>query len=136
MAAGEELPIKNQEDIKIKGHAVEARIYAENPARGFLPATGNLKFLKPPTGDGVRVETGVRMGDDVSVYYDPMISKLIAYDTTRSKAIDKLIKALRNYHVVGMPTNIAFVEKCADHAAFREGGVTTGFLDIYADDVR
>ena len=65
-----------------------------------------------------------------------MISKLIAYDSTRELAINKLVKALRNYHVVGMPTNISFVEKCADHPAFREGGVTTGFLDIYADDVK
>jgi len=135
VAAGEELPVKNQDEIVARGHSIEARIYAENPARGFLPATGNLRFLKPPVGEGVRVETGVRMGDDVSVYYDPMISKLIVYDVDRDKAIDKLIKALREYHVVGMPTNIAFVEKCADHQAFREGGVTTGFLDIYADDV-
>mmetsp|Transcript_26240 Transcript_26240/g.54667 ORF Transcript_26240/g.54667 Transcript_26240/m.54667 type:complete len:720 (-) Transcript_26240:44-2203(-) len=135
VASGELLPELDQEKIKTKGHAIEARIYAENPARNFLPATGHLFHLSPPEGEGVRVETGVRQGDDVSVFYDPMISKLICYDKDRDSAIEKLLSSLKEYEVVGMPTNIPFVEKCAAHPAFREGGVTTGFLDIYADDV-
>jgi 3-methylcrotonyl-CoA carboxylase alpha subunit len=136
VAAGQELPIKNQEDIKVNGHAIEARIYAENPARDFLPATGTLKHLRAPEGPGIRVETGVREGDEVSVFYDPMISKLITYGEDRDDALDKMISALKRYEVAGMPTNIAFVEKCARHPSFREGGVTTGFLDIYEDDVK
>ncbi|GMI02803.1 hypothetical protein TrVE_jg10625 [Triparma verrucosa] len=136
IAAGEPLPILDQDQIKTKGHAIEARIYAENPARNFLPATGHLFHLSPPTGEGVRVDTGVRQGDDVSVFYDPMISKLICYDENREKTIDKLLASLKEYEVVGMPTNIPFVEKCAAHEAFRKGGVTTGFLEIYADDVQ
>jgi len=136
VAAGQELPITEQSKIETKGHAIEARIYAENPARDFLPATGNLVHLRAPEGDGVRVETGVREGDDVSVFYDPMISKLITYGEDRNDALDKMIVALKRYEVAGMPTNIPFVEKCARHEEFRRGGVTTGFLDIYAEDVR
>ncbi len=136
VAAGNPLPVLDQSSIETKGHAIEARIYAENPANNFLPATGTLEHLSPPSGDGVRVETGVRQGDDVSVYYDPMISKLICYAPDRDAAINKLLASLKSYQVSGMPTNIDFVQKCADHPAFREGGVTTGFLDIYADDVR
>ncbi|GMH77781.1 hypothetical protein TL16_g07531 [Triparma laevis f. inornata] len=135
IAAGEPLPLK-QEEIVTKGHAIEARIYAENPARDFLPATGHLFHLSPPTGEGVRVDTGVRQGDDVSIFYDPMISKLICYAENRDLAIEKLLASLKEYEVVGMPTNIPFVEKCAAHEAFRKGGVTTGFLEIYADDVQ
>jgi 3-methylcrotonyl-CoA carboxylase alpha subunit len=136
VAAGQELPIKDQADIKVNGHAIEARIYAENPARDFLPATGTLKHLRAPEGPGIRVETGVREGDEVSVFYDPMISKLITYGEDRDAALDKMVAALKRYEVAGMPTNIPFVEKCASHPSFREGGVTTGFLDIYEEDVK
>eukprot|EP00520_Triparma_pacifica_P014864 CAMPEP_0118664062 /NCGR_PEP_ID=MMETSP0785-20121206/17792_1 /TAXON_ID=91992 /ORGANISM="Bolidomonas pacifica, Strain CCMP 1866" /LENGTH=634 /DNA_ID=CAMNT_0006557903 /DNA_START=127 /DNA_END=2029 /DNA_ORIENTATION=- len=136
VAAGQELPITDQSQITTSGHAIEARIYAENPSRDFLPATGTLQHLRPPEGPGIRVETGVREGDDVSVFYDPMISKLITYGSDRDDALDKMISALKRYEVTGMPTNIPFVEKCAKHEEFRKGGVTTGFLDIYADDVK
>ena len=136
IAAGEELPVKDQDRIRATGHAIEARIYAENPARDFLPATGTLTHLSAPSGDGVRVDTGVSQGDDVSVYYDPMISKLVCYGETRDAAIDKLVSSLRRYQVAGMPTNIPFVEKCATHKVFRDGSATTAFLDLYADDVR
>jgi len=134
VAAGNPLP-KTQDEIKITGHAIEARIYAENPARDFLPATGLLKHIKLPTGEGVRVETGVRQGDEVLMFYDPMISKLVCYGENREAAIDKLLESLKNYQVVGLPNNIEFVEKCAKHPAFREGGVTTAFLDLYKEDV-
>ena len=99
VASGEPLPVLDQSTITTKGHAIEARIYAENPARNFLPATGHLHHLSPPTGDGVRVETGVRQGDDVSVFYDPMISKLICYGTDRDDAIEKLLESLKEYEV-------------------------------------
>eukprot|EP00816_Leptocylindrus_hargravesii_P009470 CAMPEP_0196821590 /NCGR_PEP_ID=MMETSP1362-20130617/79967_1 /TAXON_ID=163516 /ORGANISM="Leptocylindrus danicus, Strain CCMP1856" /LENGTH=670 /DNA_ID=CAMNT_0042200831 /DNA_START=492 /DNA_END=2504 /DNA_ORIENTATION=- len=135
IASGESLPVKDQASITTNGHAIEARIYAENPSRNFLPATGTLKHLQPPSGDGIRVDSGVKQGDTVKVFYDPMISKLIAYGKDREDAIERLLAALRNYQVIGTPTNIPFVEKCADHQAFREGGVTTKFLESYEQDV-
>ena len=147
IAAGEELPIKNQDDIPCHGHAFEARIYAENPARNFLPATGNLWHHRPPAiinaddgssaETGVRVDTGLQSGQDVSVYYDPMISKLIVHDQDRTKALTKLVRALKDYQIGGVPTNIDFLIKCAQHPVFGQAGkVNTGFLEDYADDVR
>jgi 3-methylcrotonyl-CoA carboxylase alpha subunit len=141
VAAGEELPTKNQPMIPCNGHAIECRIYAENPAKGFLPAAGILRHLRPPpisntVGGGVRVDTGVVQGDKISVFYDPMISKLIVHAQTRKDAINKLLLSLRSYQIVGTPTNLKFVEKCVDHPAFRKGGVNTGFLEYFADDVK
>mmetsp|Transcript_2397 Transcript_2397/g.3330 ORF Transcript_2397/g.3330 Transcript_2397/m.3330 type:complete len:398 (+) Transcript_2397:1297-2490(+) len=140
VAAGQRLPIINQGDIPFpNGHAIEARIYAEKSYDNFLPATGTLDFLRPPStaeGNGVRVDSGVREKDTVSVYYDPMISKLIVHGRDRDDAIKKLINALKQYQVAWLPTNIDFVMACADHEAFRRGGVTTNFLELYGDDVR
>lgn len=135
VASGEPLPTKDQSSITTNGHAIEARIYAENPARNFLPATGTLNHLRTPSGDSIRVDSGVKQGDAVKVFYDPMISKLIAHGKDRDDAIERLLAALRNYQVIGIPTNISFVEKCADHQAFRKGGVTTKFLETYGEDV-
>ena len=140
VAAGQRLPIINQDEIPFpNGHAIEARIYAEKSHDNFLPATGTLDFLRPPStaeGNGVRVDSGVREKDTVSVYYDPMISKLIVHGRDRDDAIKKLINALKQYQVAWLPTNIDFVMACADHEAFRRGGVTTNFLELYGDDVR
>jgi 3-methylcrotonyl-CoA carboxylase alpha subunit len=143
IAAGEEIPMK-QEDIPCKGHAFEARIYAECPARGFLPATGTIWHHSPPCAmnagagtDGVRVDTGLQAGQDVGVYYDPMISKLIVHDENRELALDKLVASLKDYEIAGVPTNIEFLVKCANHPTFRQAGaVNTGFLEDHADDVR
>jgi 3-methylcrotonyl-CoA carboxylase alpha subunit len=146
IAAGEELPILNQADIPCRGHAFEARVYAENPARNFMPATGNVwhhvaaapvELNAGASSNGVRVDTGIQPGQDISVYYDPMISKLIVHDENREKALDKLVKALKGYQIAGVPTNIDFLIKCADHATFRTpGAVNTGFLDAHAYDVQ
>ncbi|GKY91623.1 methylcrotonoyl-CoA carboxylase subunit alpha, mitochondrial [Mayamaea pseudoterrestris] len=144
IAAGQTLPITNQDDIGATGHAFEARIYAENPARGFLPATGNVWVHNPPavintgiSSDGVRVDTGLQAGQDISVYYDPMISKLIVHGPTRHAALDRLVMALKNYQIAGVPTNIDFLIKCAQHPTFGKAGqVNTGFLEDYADDVK
>ena len=144
VAAGETLPITNQQDITATGHAFEARIYAENPARGFLPATGNVWVHDPPaminTGlseEGIRVDTGLQAGQDISVYYDPMISKLIVHGPTRREALDKLVEALKRYKIAGVPTNIDFLIKCAQHPTFGEAGaVNTGFLEDYEEDVK
>jgi len=140
VAAGEELPVKDQSMIPCNGHAIECRIYAENPAKGFLPAAGTLRHLRSPDSDalggGVRVDTGVVQGDKISVFYDPMISKLIVHGRNREEAIHKLLLSLRSYQIVGTPTNLKFVEKCVDHPEFRRGGVNTGFLEYFADDVK
>ncbi|KAG1690190.1 hypothetical protein DVH05_028264 [Phytophthora capsici] len=135
VAAGQKLPIR-QEDLKIHGHAVEARIYAENPYNDFLPGSGKLQHLRlPQTSKDVRVDTSIIEGDEVSIFYDPMIAKLIVHGDNRQAALDKMIKALHEYQIVGLPTNIEFVARTADHAAFRKGGVDTSFLNKFGDEV-
>ena len=142
IAAGEEIPLK-QQDIPCMGHAFEARVYAENPARNFLPATGTVWHHSPPcvsnTGaspDGVRVDTGLQAGQEVGVYYDPMISKLIVHGENRDVALKKLVASLKDYQIAGVPTNIEFLVKCAQHPTFQTAGaVNTGFLEDHADDV-
>jgi 3-methylcrotonyl-CoA carboxylase alpha subunit len=142
IAAGEELPIKDQDLIPCIGNSMEARIYTENPAKDFLPATGHVWHHHPPFppnigGKNVRVDTGLQEGKDISVYYDPMISKLIVHGKDREEARVRLIESLQNYQIAGVPTNIPFLIKCAQHPVFAEAGaINTGFLDDYADDVK
>lgn len=129
VAAGEALPL-TQDQLTISGHAFEARIYAEDPENDFLPATGTLSFLQPPeSSDNVRVDTGVRQGDEVSVYYDPMIAKLIVWDEDRDTALQRLTKALSEYRISGMTTNIDFLYNLASCAPFREAQLDTGFIE-------
>jgi 3-methylcrotonyl-CoA carboxylase alpha subunit len=129
VAAGEELPL-SQDQIQVKGHAMEARIYAEDPANDFLPASGTLTFLQPPEeSDHVRVDTGVLQGDEVSVYYDPMIAKLIVWDEDRDKALARLVKALGEYRISGMSTNIDFLYNLVSSAPFRRAEIDTGFIE-------
>ena len=141
VAAGEPLPLK-QDDIRINGHAVEVRIYAEDPDNDFLPATGTLSFLQTPQEDAhTRVDTGVRQGDTVSVYYDPMIAKLITWDEDREKALKRLFKALGEYRINGVTTNIDFLAKLASSKPFMEADLDTGFIEkhhieIFRDDER
>ncbi|CAB1104394.1 unnamed protein product [Ectocarpus sp. CCAP 1310/34] len=149
VAAGQELPLKNQADIPLVGHAIEARICAENVARGFLPVAGTLRRMRLPSRAGsggggggggggevkIRVDTGVQEGDAVSVHYDPMVAKLIVHAPTRSEGLHGLRKALRDFQVVGLPTNIDFCERVAGHRGFEEGGVTTAFLEEHGDEV-
>lgn len=143
IAAGELLPIIDQSQIKSHGHAMEARIYAENPDRNFLPATGTVWHHVPPalsnagiSQEGVRVDTGIQVGQEVGVYYDPMICKLIVHAENRDIALSKLIKALKSYQIAGVPTNIDFLIACAQHETFQTGGaINTGFLDDHLDEV-
>lgn len=129
VAAGESLPLR-QDQLNINGHAFEARIYAEDPENDFLPVTGTLSFLQPPeTDDYVRVDTGVRQGDEVSVYYDPMIAKLIVWDEDRDKALRRLTKALSEYRISGMKTNLGFLYNLANCAPFRACDLDTGFIE-------
>ncbi len=129
VAAGEVLPVQ-QDELTLTGHAFEARIYAEDPENDFLPATGTLSFLQPPeTTEYVRVDTGVLQGDEVSVYYDPMIAKLIVWDENRDKALQRLTKALKEYRISGTTTNIDFLYNLANCQPFRDADLDTGFID-------
>jgi len=131
VASGEALPFR-QGDLALKGHAIEARLYAEDPDSGFLPQSGPLLTLHWPK-DGIRIDTGVRQGDKVTPYYDPMIAKLIAHSETREEAIRNLSEALRETRVLGLKSNKAFLAAILAHPAFRKGDVSTGFIDHHID---
>ena len=129
VASGYHLPMtqKQLDDMGPQGHAFEARVYAEDAFKNFIPQTGKIRHIKIPTGDGVRVDTGIRNGDSVTPYYDPMISKLIVWDVNRTEALRKLHRALENYEIVGLNNNIPFLLRCSSHKAFREADLDTGF---------
>jgi propionyl-CoA carboxylase alpha chain len=131
-AAGETLPLK-QSDVKLSGWAVETRIYAEDPYRGFLPSTGRLSRYRPPLEGRrgeiiVRNDTGVYEGGEISIYYDPMIAKLCTHAPTRGQAIDAMGFALDEFRIEGIHHNIAFLDAIMHHPRFREGRLTTGFI--------
>jgi 3-methylcrotonyl-CoA carboxylase alpha subunit len=128
VAAGEGLPF-GQDDLAIEGHAVEARLYAEDPEKGFLPSTGRLHALRFPDGEGLRIDTGVQEDDEVTPFYDPMIAKVIARGETRDEALDRLSAALGATVVAGPRTNLAFLKALADAPGFRSGPFDTGFID-------
>ncbi|WP_299439592.1 acetyl/propionyl/methylcrotonyl-CoA carboxylase subunit alpha [uncultured Rhodospira sp.] len=135
VAAGQPLPL-SQEALVPTGHAIEARVYAEDPANEFLPSIGLLRHLRPPAeGPHVRVDTGVREGDRVSMHYDPMIAKLVVWDSDRAAALRRLRGALEAYQVVGVATNLAFLASIAAHPAFAAGEVGTGFIEAHTPDL-
>ncbi len=135
VASGETLPRK-QSELKISGHAFEARIYAEDPAHDFLPQTGTLSFLKEPTSsEHVRIDTGVIENDTISVYYDPMISKLICWDENRERALKRLQSALAEYSVGGLVTNIDFLYNISHCPAFERAELDTGFIEKHSDEL-
>jgi 3-methylcrotonyl-CoA carboxylase alpha subunit len=135
VAAGEKLP-STQDGLAINGHSIEVRIYAEDPERDFLPATGALNHLRfPLESEHVRVDSGVREGDVISVHYDPMIAKLIVWDRDRSAALRRMQQALSETEIVGLTTNVDFLYSVISHPAFREGGVDTGFIDRHRDEL-
>jgi propionyl-CoA carboxylase alpha chain len=136
VAAGEKLAFA-QKDVKIDGWAIENRVYAEDPYRGFLPSTGRLTRYKPPVAgweggirgvEGVRVDDGVMEGGEVSMFYDPMIAKLVTWGQTRDEAADKQIEALDTFEIEGLGHNIDFVSAIMQHPRFRSGELTTGFI--------
>ncbi|RMG89754.1 MAG: biotin/lipoyl-binding protein [Chloroflexi bacterium] len=127
IAEGRPLPLE-QADLKLDGHAVEARIYAENPAAGFLPVTGRIAWWQAPTGEGVRVDTGVQSGDVVTIHYDPMLAKIVAHGPDRETAVRRLCRALEQTVLLGLTTNIPFLRAVLQHEAFVAGQVDTGFL--------
>ncbi len=135
VASGERLP-KLQDELHIHGHAFEARVYAENPRNQFLPATGTINLLRTPeTNDLVRIDTGVRQGDEISPNYDPMIAKLIVHGENREQALQRLALALDEYAVVGFANNVEFLQRVARHPAFAASEIDTGFIGRYADDL-
>jgi len=133
IARGQKLPF-SQEDLKIKGHSLEVRVYAENPVNDFLPDVGNLKVYKAPLGDGVRVDDGFEEGMDIPIYYDPMISKLIVHANNREEAIVKMTKAINDYDIVGVETTLQFCNYAINHDAFVSGDFDTHFVDHYFKD--
>lgn len=132
VARGEALPMK-QEDLQIQGHAMELRVYAEDPMNDFLPNVGHLEVYRLPEGEGIRVDNGIAEGMDVPIYYDPMLSKLVTYGKTREEAIEKMIEAIDQYIVKGVATTLPFGKFVMQHEAFRSGEFDTGFVKKYYD---
>jgi len=130
IARGEAIAIK-QEDLKINGHALELRVYAEDPMNNFLPSVGTLNTYKIPEGKGIRVDNGFEEGMDIPIYYDPMLSKLITYGKTREEAIQLMIEAIDAYKIEGVFTTLPFGKFVCEHEAFRSGNFDTHFVKNY-----
>ncbi|MBN28966.1 MAG: hypothetical protein CMB33_03750 [Euryarchaeota archaeon] len=128
VAAGLPLGI-SQDEVTQNGHSIEARVYAEDPSRGFLPSVGELAVWRAPSGPGIRVDSGVREGDSVTIEFDPMLAKLVVHAPDRGSAIRRLDSALSSFVVLGVRTNIDFLRKALSHGAFRGGSIDTDFLD-------
>ncbi|HNF18965.1 MAG TPA: acetyl-CoA carboxylase biotin carboxylase subunit [Chitinophagales bacterium] len=130
IARGEKISF-GQDDLKIQGHAIELRVYAEDPENNFLPDIGKLEAYQIPKGEGIRVDDGFDEGMDIPIYYDPMIAKLIAHGSNRKDAIEKLKKAIIDYNIVGVKTTLPFGEFVLHHSAFTTGNFDTKFVDNY-----
>lgn len=133
IAAGRKLELK-QEDIAGQGHAIECRIYAEDPENDFFPSPGTLEYIREPSGPGIRNDCGVYSGVDVPVYYDPIISKLIVHGQTRDQAIERMVKALKDYVILGVKTPIPFMIDVLESEAFKAGEIYTHFIRTHFPD--
>ncbi len=133
IAAGEELPFL-QTDLQQRGHAIECRVYAEDPRNNFLPSIGRLHFVKEPDGPGIRVDSGIYSGLEITHFYDPILSKLIVLGENRADAIQKMTAALNNYTVLGVITNIPFLKDVISHPGFAGGDFDTGFVKTHFDE--
>lgn len=133
IAAGHPLPFK-QGDLQQDGHAIECRIYAEDPARNFMPGIGKLAFYRPPMGPFIRLDSGVREGSEVTVHYDPMLAKLIVWGKDRTAALQKMSWALSHFAILGVANNVEFLKAIIDHPQFVSGQVNTHFLENYPID--
>jgi 3-methylcrotonyl-CoA carboxylase alpha subunit len=134
IAAGEPLPFSQQE-IKRKGHAIECRIYAEDPAAGYMPSAGRLTAFEAPPGEGVRNDVGTYAGDEISTFYDPMLAKLLTYGAERAQALERTKDALAVYRVEGVKTNLGLLQTVVGHPVFRDGEAGLDFLDGLAEAV-
>ncbi|SDM08542.1 acetyl-CoA carboxylase biotin carboxylase subunit [Siphonobacter aquaeclarae] len=130
VAEGQVLPFR-QEDLSIRGHAIEIRVCAEDPRNQFLPDVGTLRTYRRPQGNGVRVDDGVEEGMDIPIYYDPMIAKLITYAATREEAAQKMVRAIDEYHISGVQTTLPFCRFAMQHEAFLSGRFDTRFVSLY-----
>lgn len=130
IAEGAKIPFK-QEDLRINGHAIEVRVYAEDPANNFLPDIGTLQTYRRPQGHGVRVDDGFEQGMSIPFYYDPMIAKMICHGETRADAIEKMIRAIDEYEITGLETTLGFCRFVMNHEAFRSGNFDTKFVEKY-----
>jgi acetyl-CoA carboxylase biotin carboxylase subunit len=128
IAQGEGLPVR-QEDVAQRGHAIECRVYAEDPEAGFLPCPGRITALRVPGGPGVRDDSGVFEGAEVPVHYDPLVSKLVVWAGTREEAVRRMRRAVSEYRVLGIKTTLPFFERVLDHPAFVAGDLDTSFVD-------
>ncbi len=133
IANGTELSLK-QKDLSQRGHAIECRIYAEDPSNGFLPSIGTLNKVEAPTGPNVRNDTGICTGMEVTPYYDSLLAKLVVSSENREESISKMIWALSHYVVLGVTTNITFLKKVLEYEEFKKGNITTHFIDNYFKD--
>jgi acetyl-CoA carboxylase biotin carboxylase subunit len=130
IASGEKLAFK-QEDFQQRGHAIECRIYAEDPGSNFLPSSGKVLFLKEPKGPGVRHDCGIYSGCDVPIYYDPILAKLIVWAENREMACQRMLRALEDYVILGIKTTIDFLKDVVNHPQFKAGKTTTHFIQQY-----
>lgn len=130
IAAGEKISF-GQEDLKINGHAVELRVYAEDPNNNFLPDIGTLQTYKTPKGNGVRVDDGFEQGMEIPIYYDPMIAKLITFGKDRTEAINRMVRAIEEYEITGIETTLGFGKFVMQHEAFKSGNFDTHFVGKY-----
>jgi propionyl-CoA carboxylase alpha chain len=130
IARGEKLSF-TQDDLSINGHAIELRVYAEDPLNNFLPSIGTLTTYKKPEGDGVRVDDGYEEGMTIPIYYDPMIAKLVAHDADRTKAVQKILQAIKDYKIEGVTTTMPFGTFVFEHEAFLSGNFDTNFVKNY-----
>jgi len=135
IAAGEQLSLK-QEELSQRGWAIECRIYAEDAEQGFLPASGKILFMEEPKGPGIRVDSGITSGDEVSVYYDPILSKVISWGPDRESARKRMVSALASYPILGIKTTVGFLHHLMLHPAFIKGETHTGFIDQHMADWR
>ena len=132
VAAGQSLSM-SQEDITAHGHAVECRIYAEDPYDDFLPSSGTLRYWRPPSGPGLRLDSGFMEGQEVSPFYDPMLAKLVAWGLDRSRSLSRMEDALHRFAVLGVVTNIPFMREIVAHNEFKDGGYDTGFIETHPE---
>ena len=132
VAAGQPLPW-SQDGLASRGHAIECRLYAEDPRQDFLPQAGSIALYREPAGPGLRIDSGVREGSAVPVHYDPLLAKVIASGETRDFAVRRAADALRRYVVLGVTTNLLLLRRILDHPRFRQGRVDTGLLDQEID---
>jgi acetyl-CoA/propionyl-CoA carboxylase, biotin carboxylase, biotin carboxyl carrier protein len=132
VAAGEKIGY-TQAEVKPRGHAIEFRVYAEDPARGYTPTTGPVLALRAPSGPGIRIDSGIAEGGEVTAAFDPMLAKLIVAGADRAEAMARADRALADYVLLGCQTNVAFLRRLLRHPAFMKGEIHTGFLDAHPE---